>query len=725
MGFPQASSLSGPLINDAVICNNKVLFTTYYEEQRMLRVLEIVSDNNITPPKILYALKTIRSWTRHDPEVTCIAMYMDLQYHTELIVAGQEKNGEVSLEFITENKSQLRVPISEEEGGPDLRSLASIIITPSSTPDNFTLLCGSVTGLVMFLDIIQREEQFYIRGSRCDRFGGSVVTLTVGDQEGRSDFVFVGCDEKIFRMAPSNPNHNRKRLDGETTKLNVSADQVWLVDTLDSTLQQPNINSILPLRSESSSDTDILMVSDTRLLLARMGTRRKTVPRRIPLIGTPYRIIYSETHKALIVGASIDGRSTLYFVDPKTGENLSEPRDGKRGTKVNFVTGLGRFGDRVLCIYEWLYRHDDQTWSFFVVCTSDGKILIICTNNDSSVNSAERSKISFWTVTRFKNFSSVYSVVGDSDGLYYCAQSGTEYKLYYSTLNQDDKKFNPNPAEVKLLSPAISLFYESGKIYALTRHHSLQIIEVIKNNGNVQLRHTHTDQLLRESLHHLHGRSHAFQNADQNQIDFVSDRSKSVVGLWASSGMRIDTLDTIFEAQLPASILRLRSSNCRPVWDSSWMINQRKGLNDPTCLGVIHNDELCSETLGLGIDGSLYHFTMLDIRAWKFLKFLANLARRSGIVGGRPWEGLTDLEPKQDPRNMQVDGDILKRVMENRKLEAMFGIDEYQTDENKRDFKRFCELLNIRDEGIGMDEDPVFYTELAYDYLEVFLRPVI
>lgn len=725
MGFPQASSLSGPLINDAVICNNKVLFTTYYEEQRMLRVLEIVSDNNTTPPKILYAPKTIRSWTRHDPEVTCIAMYVDPQYHTELIVAGQEKNGEVSLEFITGNNPQLHVPISEKEGGPDLRSLASIIITPSSTPDNFTLLCGSVTGLVMFLDIIQREEQFYIRGSRYDRFGGSVVTLTVGDQEGRSDFVFVGCDEKFFRMIPSNPNHNRKRLDGETTKLNVSADQVWLVDTLDSTLQQPNINSILPLRSESSSDTDILMVSDTRLLLARMGTRRKTVPRRIPLIGTPYRIIYSETHKALIVGASIDGRSTLYFVDPKTGENLSEPRDGKRGTKVNFVTGLGRFGDRVLCIYEWLYRHDDQTWSFFVVCTSDGKILIICTNNDSSVNSAERSRISFWTVTRFKNFSSVYSVVGDSDGLYYCAQSGTECKLYYSTLNQDDKKFNPNPAEVKLLSPAISLFYESGKIYALTRHHSLQIIEVIKNNGNVQLRHTHTDQLLRESLHHLHGRSHAFQNADQNQIDFVSDRSKSVIGLWASSGMRIDTLDTIFEAQLPASILRLRSSNCRPVWDSSWMINQREGLNDPTCLGVIHNDELCSETLGLGIDGSLYHFTMLDIRAWKFLKFLANLARRSGIVGGRPWEGPTDLEPKQDPRNMQIDGDILKRVMENRKLEAMFGIDEYQTDENKRDFKRFCELLNIRDEGIGMDEDPVFYTELAYDYLEVFLRPVI
>ncbi|QSZ34048.1 hypothetical protein DSL72_005628 [Monilinia vaccinii-corymbosi] len=720
MGFPQAS-LSASFINDAVICNEKVLFTAHHKEQRVLRVLETLSDESMSPPTILYAPKTIRSWTSDQPEVTCIAMYMHPQYHSELVIAGLRNDGEISLVFITEDEFHLRLPPAY-----DLRALSSIILKPSSKPENFTILCGTLTGVVISLDIVKSGERFYIREPRCDRFGGSVATLINGDQLGQSNFLFVNCDEKIFKMT-LNVSSNK----GKSVKINMKADQIWLLDALDTTLQQPNINSMLPFRSESLSDTDLLLVSYNRLLLARMGTKRKTVPRRIPIRGTPYRIIYSDTRNAFIVGASIDGRSTLYFVDPKTGENLSDPREGKHGAQTTFVAGLGRFDDKILCIYEWLYSHDAYTWNFLVVCTSDGRVLIVCTkNDDSSATPSGRAKISFWTVTQFKNFTSVYSVVGDSEGLYYCAQSGTEVKLYYSTLNKVDKKFNRNPAEAKLLSPAISLSYDSGKLYALTRHHSLQILEVIKTNGNVQLRHTHTDQLQRESLHHLKGQPNPFEPLDKIQIDLVSDRSKSVAGLCASSGMKVDTLDTIFEAQLPASVIRFRTANCRPVWDCSWMVhtNGEKIVEDlPARLGVIRNDQINSEILGLGINGSLYHFTMLDIRAWRFLKFLANLARSSGLVGGRPWEGWTDLEPKQNPQNMQVDGDILKRIVENRKLEELFRIGEHQTDENKREFHRFCELLKMMHNGkLKMNDDPMFYIEHAYDDLEeVFLRPVL
>ncbi|RAL66115.1 hypothetical protein DID88_005786 [Monilinia fructigena] len=548
MGFPQASSLSACFINDAVICNEKVLFTTHHKEERVLRILETLSDD----------------------------------------------------------------------------------------------ICGTLTGLVLSLDIVKSEEHFYIRESRCDRFGGSVATLINGDQLGQSNFLFVNCDEKIFKMNLNISCTQGKSCKEEAVRMKMKADQIWLLDALDTTLQQPNINSILPLRSESLADTDLLLVSYNRLLLARMGAKRKIVPRRIHIRGTPYRIIYSETRKAFVVGASVDGRSTIYFVDPKTGENLSDPRDGKHGAQTAFVAGLGRFDDKILCIYEWLYSHDAHTWNFLVVCTSDGRVLIICTKkNDYLVAPSGRAKISFWTVTQFKNFTSVYAVTGDSEGLYYCAQSGAEVKLYYSTLNKDVKKFNKNPAEVKLLSPAISLSYDSGKIYALTRHHSLQILEVIKSNGQIQLRHTHTDQLQRESLHHLQGKPNTSGSLGNSQIDLVSDRSRSVTGLCASSGMNVDTLDTIFEAQLPASVIRLRSANCRPVWDRSWMVHKNGtqvlgGL--PARLGIIHNDEINSETLGLGIDGSLYHFTMLDIQAWRFLKFLANIARSSGLVGGCPWK---------------------------------------------------------------------------------------
>ncbi|ESZ98670.1 hypothetical protein SBOR_0908 [Sclerotinia borealis F-4128] len=731
MGFPQASSISASSINDAVICSGNVLFTTHHKEQRLLRILEPVVDNSIAPPTILYAFRTIRSWTRDGPELTCIAMCEHPQNHWGLIVAGARKDGEISLLFITRDEFNLPVPTIYEGCSYDLRALSSIVIIPSSTPDNFTLLCGTLTGLVISLGIVKSGQEFHIHGSRCDRFGGSVATLTIADQVGESNCLFVNCDEKVFKMTLSISSAKGNSFVKRPARTNLKADQIWLVDALDTTLQQPNINSILPLRSESSIDTDLLLISHNRLLLARMGIKRKTVPRRIPIKGTPYRIIHSETRNAFVVGASTEGRSTLYFIDPKTGEDLSDPRGEKRGAETSFVAGLGHYDDKILCIYEWLYSHDAYTWNFLVVCTSSGRVLIICTNNDdSSRTSSGRAKISFWTVTQFKNFTSVYSVVGDSEGLYYCAKSDTEVKLYYSTLNKENKKFNNSPAEAKLLSPAISLSYDSGKIYALTRHHSLQILKVIKTDGKVQLRHTHTDQLQRESLHHLNGRPNTFRAPDKSQIDLVSDRSKSVVGLCASSGMKVDTLDTIFEAQLPTSVLRFRSANCRPVWDSSWKVHRNEDSDlDPNrlaCLGVIHNDETNSETLGMGIDGSLYHLTMLDLRTWQFLKFLANLARSSGLVGGRPWEGSTELEPEQNPQNMQVDGDILKRVVENKKLEELFRVGQHQTDENKKEFQRFCELLEMMHEGkMEKDDNPLFYVEQAYVDLEVFLRPVI
>ncbi|KAJ8071332.1 hypothetical protein OCU04_001664 [Sclerotinia nivalis] len=731
MGFPQASSISSSFINDAVICNGKVLFTTHHKEQRLLRVLDTAFDYSTSPPTILYAPKTINSWTGYSGEVTCIAKYVDPQYHQELIVVGERKDGDIFLLFITQEEFHLRVPTVYEGCSYDLRALGSIIVMPSQTPNNFTILCGTLTGLVISLDIVQSGQNFHICRSRCDRFGGSVATLTNGDQAGHSKCLFVNCDEKIFKISPYISSTHGKAPRKKATRMNMKADQIWLVDELNTTLQQPNINSILPLTSESSADTDLLLISHNRLLFARMGIKRKTVPRRIPISGTPYRIIHSDSRNAFVVGASIDGRSTLYFVDPKSGENLSDPRDGKRGAQVNFVAGLGRFDDKILCIYEWLYSHDPYTWNFLVVCTSGGRVLIISTNSDdSSVASSGRSKICFWTVTQFKNFTSVYSVVGDSEGLYYCARSGNEVKLYYSMLNKEDKKFDQFPAEAKLLSPAISLSYDSGKIYALTRHHSLQILEVIKTNGLVHLRHTHTDQLQHESLHHLMGRPNIFGGLDKSRTNLVSDRSKFVIGLCASSGMKVDTLDTVFEAQLPASVLRFRSATCRPVWDSSWKVHKAEhSVVDPTrlrSLGAIHNDEMNSETLGLGIDGSLYHFTILDIRAWQFLKFVANLARSSGLVGGRPWEGSTELEPKQDPKYMQVDGDILKRLIENEKLEDLFGIGRHQTDENKREFKRFCMLLEMMHEGeLETSDDPFFYIEQAYDDLEAFLRPVM
>lgn len=765
IGYPQASLISESLINNAVICNKKILFTTHHEEQRLLRILDTALDDSTSPPTILYAPRTIRSWTRDSGEVTCIAMYMHQLHQQELIVAGERKEEEIFLLFITDEEFHLRVPTEYEGCIYDLRALASIIVIPSSAPNckSFVVLCGTLTGLVISLEVVQKGQDFQIRESRCDRFGGSVATLTYGDQVGQPNCLFVNCDEKIFKMTRNISSWIESSSNTEITRMHMKADQIWLVDALNTTLQQPSINSISSLRSGSSVDTDLLLISYNRLLLARMGIKRKTVPRRIPIKGTPYRIIHSECRNAFVVGASIDGKSTLYFIDPETGEDLSDPRNGKRGESVSFVSGLGHSNDKVLCVYEWLYSHNDNTWNFLVVCTSGGRVLIISTTRSDSKTPSGKAKISFWTVTKFKNFKAVYSAVGDSEGLYYCAKNGEEDKLYYSTLNKEVKKFDKNPAEVKLISPAISLSYDSGKIYALTRHNSLQILEVIKTNGTVKFRHTHTGKHQFESLHHLIGRSNSFGGPDTSQVEFVSNRSKSVVGLWATQDLKINTLDTLFEARLPASILRFRSANCRPVWDSSWRVHRNgDSIVDPTHLhglGAVPNDDVNSETLGLGIDGSLYHFTMLDFRAWNFLSFMAELALCSGLVGESPGNKPMFLEPDDfiryleypkpsspsrpreleypTPSNpswsreamqvMHVDGDILKRVVEKKLLIRLLCVGTIQDQINDRIiYMKFVTLLEEMHEGrLKTDEDPDYYIEQAYEDLRSFLRPVI
>ena len=116
--------------------------------------------------------------------------------------------------------------------------------------------------------------------------------------------------------------------------------------------------------------------------------------------------------------------------------------------------------------------------------------------------------------------------------------------------------------------------------------------------------------------------------------------------------------DTLFEIELPVSMVRLRLASVWAPWARTRNIKGRRGA---------HADEpWARELIGCGVDGSLYHFTLLSQEAWRLLRFVQNLCGRSREIcphGGRA-QGKNHIEPRADlPRFKNVDGDVLRRLL--------------------------------------------------------------
>jgi len=627
----------------------------------------------------------------------------------------------------------LQIPTTYGDSRVRLEAFVSISVS-SSPPGSLVLLCGTRNGMVITLYL--NEHNLQIVSSWCDRIGATPAIIRRDESMGAKELFFVNCDSKLYVLTV--PASQQPGFDVETSSEKTSINRVWLTDVMNPSLQQPAVNSIARLLPDISGGNgdDILLVSGSQLLLASLSTQPKAVPRHMPIGGTPTRLLYSQTLKALIVAASVDGRCTLLFIDPETGVDLSKPVD-KKGAPVDFVSGLGEFNERVFRLLEWSYMKDGKTWYFIVVCTNTGRLLILSTEREtvvpsdirtesdpfemgetgSNINEASRvpPKIRHWTRYKFKCAKPVYSVAGFAEGLFYCSGA----TLYCDILNLAEKKFQ-TVAQYDLPSPAVDLVHENGKIYATTAAHSLEVLELVKEaDGSSKIYRTHGDQVTRNALHHrVLGRS------SESLIDLISDKSCSIVGLWATHNTRADTLEPVFEAQLPHSILRFRSGNCRPIWDPVWYPSTGNEVLGP---GITPGSTSYPEVFGLSIDGSLCHFTILDSASWKFLRFLVNLAMQSPKICEFTYtKGTLPLEPVTEPKvMMHVDGDILRRCAQDGNLQELLCIGQ-ETEEAVKTQGKFCELLQELHRGrLQKDAGMGVYLKQAYKDLEFFLRPVL
>ncbi|KAH7314050.1 mono-functional DNA-alkylating methyl methanesulfonate N-term-domain-containing protein [Rhexocercosporidium sp. MPI-PUGE-AT-0058] len=706
----------GSTIDNAAIGNGCIVFTTRLNDEDNSMFLQLLDVQLETSDMDVDSEPGARTLCNIEYDVSSITTGQ-IAGGLFAVIAGWGREGSVILTFqplAGGLKTEVVVPPASRDGSSRLDTLVSIVFLPSSA-GIFLLLCGTRSGKVILLEF--SETTFHIVSSQSKRVGATPALVSKDEFTPTGESFFVNCDLKGYILTledqdPAAPRHSRS--------LNIN--RIWLSDALKPGLYQPKINSIVrmrPPRSEATSGS-LLVISGTQLLITGLSAHAQPVTRHIAVGGTPTRLLYSHSLDLLVVATSIDGKSSLLFIDPTTGEDISQPLDEKTKDDVTFASGLGNANERIFRLFEWGFTKDGRTWNFIIAATSTGRLLIISIQErarpvgnasypSSQSNGTGARQICYYTRHKFKSNDPVYSATGLSDGLLWCA--GT--KLSYDILDLTEKKFK-RMTDYELPSPATDIIYEDGTIYALTSCHSLEILKLASNDsGEFRIIRTHGDQLARDSLHQL-----LLDRPAQRPIHLVSDKLSSVVGLWPTHNTKADTLEPIFEAALQSSILRFRFGRCRPTWDPTW---SERITNPPS------NPASNWEVLGLSITGSLSHFAILDFKTWRLLRFLMDLATRSPEVceftyRDDPMPMDTMTEPKT---MMHIDGDILKTVLHKRGLEGLLGA-HLDTDVSRRTFNTFTELIQDVHQGtLEEDGTALYYINQAYADLKYHLRPVI
>lgn len=99
--------------------------------------------------------------------------------------------------------------------------------------------------------------------------------------------------------------------------------------------------------------------------------------------------------------------------------------------------------------------------------------------------------------------------------------------------------------------------------------------------------------------------------------------------------------------------------------------------------------------MGVSVDGSLTHFTLLSLGAWRLLKLIQTLAQESArLYAFPPQEPVDDLENQDfegQSEEMGIDGDLLDRCLKSRALKELVG--------RGRELELFCQYLDELDSG--------------------------
>ncbi|KAI1339511.1 mono-functional DNA-alkylating methyl methanesulfonate N-term-domain-containing protein [Xylariaceae sp. FL0016] len=590
------------------------------------------------------------------------------------------------------------------QDGEDLGALTSI--TAIEQDEKGAMFAAGTRGggvLTFHIDFTQAPS---LERLRWVRLGEAPCHVFEGSASCRAPSVLVCNDTELIKMTKPRINEREDWLS--------DVFRIWPTDASESNMPSPPINSVAKLHQNLGlGSLAFAMISGARILITQLQPHPTTVPRFIPLEGTPSRMMYCQRLDALAVVVVKRGISSLHFIDPKTGMDLSHPVDSSdRHRRIDHIRGLGVVDARVMSLIKWHFNVEGVTREWLVIAMRvgqyQGSLALVCTEQDNFQTSTGVSRrVRFWTHFRHKvKDGPIGAVTTDEGGIFLCAGNSLQYHAVV------ENKFKMRKHH-DLPSPATSMQLVGGKLHVLTAKHSLIILDY--SSKATEMEELHTDDITRTGLHSIEVGT--FGNDGQRQsISVISDPMCGVYGLWAPSQTE-RPFKLIFQAELQNSVRKFARGQILPPWWSA-LKNGRYG-----CIETERDD---GEVLGLSINGSLQHFTFINEDVWRLLRYIQNAATICSVthpngINSMPARSQIsdDPEPDADPKvNMHVDGDILRRCLNRRILEKLFENPVWQNRLHELSGRLFDGDLDTRIPRTNEERHPLAD---AYDILRYYV----
>ncbi|KAL9041809.1 MAG: hypothetical protein Q9214_003978, partial [Letrouitia sp. 1 TL-2023] len=491
-----------------------------------------------------------------------------------------------------------------------------------------------------------------------DRLEIGTMAVRVTNDTTKASRVIISCDQTMYSLEYSAQFALRPP---------ATVNKVWIMDPNSPEFFQGQLSCFTQADFGTSRDCSdfhtgsVFYLRETQLFIASLSkeSQPRMVPRRLPIKGTPTRVVFSDRLKRLIIiynkttsslnNLQDDGRrnvprprmlqSRIACVDPdqEHNEGDSDAREDHYVPAIKEET----LGERFLGILEWFPSDNRNEYHILVIHSmierlrspsheSKGRLLLLSptTNEAGKIKFHEKKAIELeapvWTVASFGSSSLVYACGND---------------LVMQTLDMGTKKFHQQ-IRTSMRSRGNYISVYGSYIYVSTAAQSLSIYTIEDQKFSLQF----SDSIERPSIYHLYD--------PKRSVILASDMSNRLAGLWQPPQVRMDrSAPTVFEANLPASITRL----CR-ISRPPWLQRHQR-----------FSDHVREAFIGSSVDGTIYQFVLLDKPSWMLLRFVQNMMMRNRVVCPFPRHDIYErhLEPDEKKKHqMQIDGDILGRFLD-------------------------------------------------------------
>ncbi|KAJ9636698.1 hypothetical protein H2199_007692 [Coniosporium tulheliwenetii] len=671
-------------------------------------------------------------------EITCLAVFriQDKSYVLVGLANGSVRLMSVDPIHGLEPESEHEISAPSSQSAPSICESAIVLQSApvSGTCTDFLIVCSLRNGTLrtMGIELIKHEAD-----SSYDLCFGRTDTVNLGFTSTR-----IVSDSSKVTSAFATCGNNFCRLDytgGRTSGLLIRS--IWFTDLNQPAFQQSPVAALSQIPYGEDLDRKNLTgalacICGSQFLVARLDDEPKVVPRRIPMSdATPSRIMYSSRLEKIVTG-SLQTHSPV--VSPEDITSVKAQLQFVDGEKVLKTTPLA---ERVYAMLDWTYEDaQGRKYGFLLLGLGNlegswGRVTFLSARPEgNNVNVYEKFHLEFdkpvLAIALYDQTKLVIAV-------------GSDLRLY--SFDAEAKRWH-SIASLELPSSATHVTTSAPYIYASTLEHSFMAFE-LRTDADDQLSEytiepVLNDSQIRETWHHL---SLTLPDASPNTANasvqedsiassslarqhpnlfLVSDKSCTLVGIYRLPNQtQQNAAPMLFEARLPRSIARLRQGHVRPPWCS--IENVR---------GIIH--QLGGDILGCAADGTLMSFVLLDMKAWRLIKAIENVARvgwhtdNNGLSGidnaGTSFRRSTDLCPEHDAAGLRqrtayhVDGDLLEQQLD--KLRGL--VENLETiEETRGELRR--NLTSLANDALGDSDGDEDALERIVGWVKQVLKPVL